>query len=135
LLRSSVEQPHTVCDVCSVVAVKHTIKKVIVFPVTSWDVTNQTLPGQELLNYSRPGRVWLVTSRLGTGKTTTFFTVHFFLKVVLPHFVKPLLLVSYSPCSMVVMLQFCRFSSLTGLNLSGEKTSWLRILKKTVHNV
>ncbi len=28
-----------------------------------------------LLNYSRPGRVWLVTSRLGTGKTITFFTV------------------------------------------------------------
>jgi hypothetical protein len=35
--------------------------------------TNQTLPGRELLNYSRPGRVWLVTSRLGTGKTITFF--------------------------------------------------------------
>ncbi len=25
------------------------------------------------LNYSRPGRVWLVTSRLGTGKSITFF--------------------------------------------------------------
>jgi hypothetical protein len=24
-------------------------------------------------NYSRPGRVWLVTSRLGTGKWLTFF--------------------------------------------------------------
>ncbi len=24
-------------------------------------------------NYSRPGRVWLVTSRLGTGKSLTFF--------------------------------------------------------------
>ncbi len=32
-----------------------------------------TLPGRELLNYSRPGRFWLVTSRLGTGKTITFF--------------------------------------------------------------
>jgi hypothetical protein len=30
-------------------------------------VANQTLPGRELLNLSRPGRVWLVTSRLGTG--------------------------------------------------------------------
>jgi hypothetical protein len=26
-------------------------------------------------NYSRPGRVWLVTSRLGTGKSLTFITV------------------------------------------------------------
>jgi hypothetical protein len=26
--------------------------------------------------YSRPGRVWLVTSRLGTGKLLTFFTVY-----------------------------------------------------------
>jgi hypothetical protein len=24
-------------------------------------------------NYSRPGKVWLVTSRLGTGKSITFF--------------------------------------------------------------
>ncbi len=51
-------------------------KKVIVFPVHSRDVTNQSLPGRELLNYSRPGRVWLVTSPLGTGKTITFFTVY-----------------------------------------------------------
>jgi hypothetical protein len=36
---------------------------------------NQTLPGRESLNYSRPGRTWLVTSRLKTGKTITFFTV------------------------------------------------------------
>ncbi len=48
-------------------------KKVIVFPVPSRDATNQTLPGWEFLNYSRRGRVWLVTSRLGTGKTITFF--------------------------------------------------------------
>ncbi len=50
-------------------------KKVIDFPVLSRDVTNQTLPGQEKFNYSRPGRVWLVTSRLGTGKSIIFFTV------------------------------------------------------------
>ncbi len=48
-------------------------KKVIVFPVPSGDVTNQSLPGQDLLNYSRPGRVWSVTSRLGTGKTIIIF--------------------------------------------------------------
>ncbi len=29
-----------------------------------------------LLNYSPTGRVWLVTSRLGTGKPITFFTVY-----------------------------------------------------------
>jgi hypothetical protein len=44
---------------------------VIVFPVPSRDVTNQTL--RKLLNYSRPGRVWIVTVSLGTGKTITFF--------------------------------------------------------------
>jgi hypothetical protein len=41
----------------------HCKKKVNDFPVPSWDVTNQTLPGREYLNYSRSGRVWLVTSR------------------------------------------------------------------------
>ncbi len=48
-------------------------KKVIIFPVPILDVAHQTLPGRELLNYSRPGRDWLVTSRLGTGKTINFF--------------------------------------------------------------
>jgi hypothetical protein len=52
---------------------RYTVKKVIVFPVPSRDVTNQTLPGRELLNFSLPGRVRLVRSRLGTGKTITFF--------------------------------------------------------------
>ncbi len=32
------------------------------------DVTNQTLPGRVLLNYSPPGRVWLVTNPAGDGK-------------------------------------------------------------------
>jgi hypothetical protein len=36
----------------------HCKKKVSGFPVPSRDVTDQTLPGRELLNYSRPGRVW-----------------------------------------------------------------------------
>jgi hypothetical protein len=43
---------------------QHTVKKVIDFPVPSRDVT---------INYSGPGRVWLVTSRLGTGKSLIFF--------------------------------------------------------------
>jgi hypothetical protein len=51
----------------------YTVKKVIDFPVPSRDVTNQTLPGQEKFNYSRLERVWLVTFRLGTGKSSTFF--------------------------------------------------------------
>ncbi len=54
----------------------HCKKKVIVFPVTCLDVTNQTLPGRQLLNYSRTGRVWLVTSQPETGKTLAFFTVY-----------------------------------------------------------
>ncbi len=48
-------------------------KKSFNFPVPSRDVTSQTIPGREKLNYSRPGRVWIVTSRLGTGKPLTFF--------------------------------------------------------------
>jgi hypothetical protein len=43
------------------------------FPGFSQDVTNQTHPGRELLKYSPPWRFWLVTSRLGTGKSLTFF--------------------------------------------------------------
>jgi hypothetical protein len=53
-----------------------TVKSVIDFPVPSRDVTNQfyqTLPGGEYFSYSWPGRVWLVTSRLGTVKLLTFF--------------------------------------------------------------
>jgi hypothetical protein len=41
-----------------------TVKKVIVFPVPSRDANNQT---------PLAGRVCLVTSRLGTRKTITFF--------------------------------------------------------------
>ena len=32
--------------------------------------------GGKTLNYSRPGREWSVTSRLGAGKRQTFFTVY-----------------------------------------------------------
>jgi hypothetical protein len=55
------------------VARQFTVKKVCGFPVPSRDVTNQTLPGWEYFNYTRPERVRLVTSRLGTGKSINFF--------------------------------------------------------------
>jgi hypothetical protein len=58
----------------------HCKKNVSDIPIPSRDVTNQTLPGWENLSYSRPGRVWFVTSRLGTGKLITFFySVAFYL--------------------------------------------------------
>ncbi len=53
----------------------HCKKMVVDFPVPSRDFTSQTLPGREKFNYSRPGRVWLVTSWLGTGKSPTFFYI------------------------------------------------------------
>jgi hypothetical protein len=49
-----------------VIDYRYTVKKVTDFPVPIQDITDQTLPGMEKFNYSRPGRVWLVTSRLGT---------------------------------------------------------------------
>ena len=51
----------------------HCKKKFRDFSVPSRDVTNQTLPGKELFNYSRPGKVCLVTSRVRPGKSLTFF--------------------------------------------------------------
>jgi hypothetical protein len=51
-------------------------KKGYRFSVPSRQVTNQTLPGRELFKSSRPGRVWLVTSQLVTGKPITFFRVY-----------------------------------------------------------
>jgi hypothetical protein len=65
LLRNKMQAPF--CDGAV------TVKKVNDFPVPSRDVTNQTLSGRELLNYSRPGRIWYVTSWLGSGKSGTFF--------------------------------------------------------------
>ena len=69
-----------------------TVKNVIDFPVLSRDVTNQTLPGRKLLNYSLLERVWLVTSRLDTGKSLTLFTVYFLEKQEI---------VCYSNCTLV----------------------------------
>jgi hypothetical protein len=57
----------------SVTTLLYTVKKGNNFPVPSRDVTNETLSGRELFNYSRPDRVWFVTSQLGTGKSLTFF--------------------------------------------------------------
>ncbi len=51
---------------------RHCKKRLSLFPSP---VNNQTLPGREQFNNSWPGRVWLVTSRLGTRKMITFFTV------------------------------------------------------------
>ncbi len=51
----------------------YTVKKVSRFPFPSRDITNQTLRAREYLNNSRPGRVWFMTPRLGTGKRLTFF--------------------------------------------------------------
>ena len=50
-----------------------TVKKVSDFPVLSQDVTDQTLPGIIKLLPAR--KSWFVKSRLGTGKSVTFFTV------------------------------------------------------------
>ncbi len=45
----------------------YTVKKVINFPVLRRDVTNQTLPGRESLNYSRPGEFGLWHPGWGRG--------------------------------------------------------------------
>jgi hypothetical protein len=42
-------------------------------PHPSRDVTNQTLPGWEQFKYSLSGKVWSVTSHLGTEKSVNFF--------------------------------------------------------------
>ncbi len=52
---------------------RYTVIKISGFRVPSRDVTYKILPGRELFNYSRSGRVWSVTSRLGTRKPPTFF--------------------------------------------------------------
>ncbi len=51
----------------------HCKKRLAVFPVHSRDVTNQTLPGREYLNYS-PARESLVSDiPAGDGKTANLF--------------------------------------------------------------
>ncbi len=53
----------------------HCKKRLSISPVPSRDVINQTLPVRENLDYSQPGRVWFVTSRLGKEKLVTFFYI------------------------------------------------------------
>jgi hypothetical protein len=51
----------------------HTVKKIGVFPSPAGMSLNK-LPWWGIIkNYSRPERVWLVTSQLGTGKSLIFF--------------------------------------------------------------
>ncbi len=74
--RSSVHDVNSCCSTLYVsiywhriVRAMHTVKKVSDFPVPSRDVNNPKLS----LSYSRPWRVWLVTSRLGMRKLQSFF--------------------------------------------------------------
>ncbi len=55
----------------------HCKKDLTIFPSPGgMSLTKLSLAGKNLKN-SRPGRVWSVTHRLGTGKSTTFFySVH-----------------------------------------------------------
>ncbi len=54
----------------------YTVKKVSDFPQPGCHLQNSPWPGIiKFLNYSPPGRVWLVTSQQWTGKSLTFFTV------------------------------------------------------------
>ncbi len=51
----------------------HCKKELAIFPSPAgMSLTKLSLAGKKL-NYSRPGRVWSVTSRLGTGKRLTLF--------------------------------------------------------------
>jgi hypothetical protein len=50
----------------------YTVKKGYRLSRPQLDVNNQT---RERIKLFPPGRVWLVTSRLETGKSVTFFTV------------------------------------------------------------
>ncbi len=68
----------------------HCKKNLSYFPSPAGMSLTKTLPGRELLNYSLPGRDWLVTSRLGTGKTITFFTVYSIFLINAFPFGKPL---------------------------------------------
>jgi hypothetical protein len=60
---------------------EHTLKKRLsIFPSPAgMSLAKLSLAGDNLIidneNYSQPGRVWLVPSRLGTGKSLTFFSV------------------------------------------------------------
>jgi hypothetical protein len=58
----------------------HCKKRLSFFPAPAGMSLTKLSLDEKLLNYPRPGKVWLVSSRLGTGKTIPFFTVY-----LLPH--------------------------------------------------
>jgi hypothetical protein len=62
-------------DVSLFASLWHTVKKGLPFshPQPGCHKPNSPWPG--IIYFSRPVRVWLVTSRLGTGKSLSFFTV------------------------------------------------------------
>ncbi len=63
----------------------YTVKKDSDFPIPSQDVTNQTLPGRESLNYSRPGtRVWYPAWALEIGNL--FYSVPYGRRSILEKF-------------------------------------------------
>ena len=51
----------------------HCKKELAIFPSPAGMSLTKLSLGRKKLNYSRPGRVWSVTSRLGTGKRLTLF--------------------------------------------------------------
>jgi hypothetical protein len=57
----------------SELSVTHCKKRLTIFPSPAGMSLSKLYPGLEKLNYSRPGRDWLVTSQLGMGKWQTFF--------------------------------------------------------------
>jgi hypothetical protein len=63
----------------------HCKKRLSFFPSPAgMSLTKLSLAGNNLINNS-PGRVWLVTSRLGTEKSTTFFKMYFESRNYFPH--------------------------------------------------
>jgi hypothetical protein len=68
----------------------HCKKELAIFPSPAgMSLTKLSLGGKKL-NFSRPGRVWSVTSRLGTGKRPTlsysvYIFLHFFRKYLMPY--------------------------------------------------
>ncbi len=51
----------------------HCKERLSIFPSSQSVVKSQTLPGLEKFNNSRPGRVWLMTSRPGDRKNDSLF--------------------------------------------------------------
>ncbi len=58
---------------------RHTVhckKKLSIFPSPARTLLTKLSMARNNQYFSRPGRVWSVTSRLGTGKSIIFFTVY-----------------------------------------------------------